>query len=153
MMTTHTRYRIAAFRRATVLAVLMSVALPVRDACAQNNLQSSRSSSHPALAQLFRSPVSTSPISQAIARVRFDEPVSGREGAVSQLPRRPRPRGSSKQRAWAIVGAFGGMVAGGYIGAMIEGDCRCDDPGLSGFVIGAPIGMIAGGVLGYKLAR
>jgi hypothetical protein len=72
-----------------------------------------------------------------------------------QSPRpRPRARGSLRQHLFATLGAFGGMVAGGYIGVKIEGDrCRCDDPGLSGFVIGAPIGMIVGGVLVYKLGR
>jgi hypothetical protein len=46
------------------------------------------------------------------------------------------------------------MVGGGYIGARIEGDrCRCDDPGLAGFIIGAPIGAIAGGVVGFKLSN
>jgi uncharacterized protein YcfJ len=46
------------------------------------------------------------------------------------------------------------MVAGGYVGVKIEGDrCRCDDPALAGFIIGAPIGAIVGGVVGYKLGR
>jgi hypothetical protein len=33
----------------------------------------------------------------------------------------------------------------------IEGDgCKCDDPGLKGALIGAPIGAIAGGIVGAK---
>jgi len=49
----------------------------------------------------------------------------------------------------AIVGATGGLFAGGYIGAWIEGDsCNCDDPGLMGALIGAPIGAAFGGILG-----
>jgi hypothetical protein len=67
---------------------------------------------------------------------------------------RPRPRGSTRQHVFAAIGAFGGMVAGGYVGVKIEGNrCRCDEPRLSGFIIGAPIGMIVGGVIGYKLGR
>ncbi len=32
---------------------------------------------------------------------------------------------------------------------MIDGDCGgCDDPGLKGALIGAPIGAAAGGILG-----
>ena len=38
----------------------------------------------------------------------------------------------------AIVGMMGGFYLGGKLGAAIEGDgCRCDDPGLRGFLIGA----------------
>jgi len=45
-----------------------------------------------------------------------------------------------------------GLFAGGFLGAKLEPDCNCDDPGLQGFVIGAPIGAIAGGILGWKLS-
>jgi hypothetical protein len=49
------------------------------------------------------------------------------------------------------VGATAGFFAGGYLGAAIEGDrCHCDDPGLMGALIGAPIGATAGGVLGWR---
>jgi hypothetical protein len=41
------------------------------------------------------------------------------------------------------------MFAGAYLGAWIEGDrCHCDDPGLQGIVIGAPIGIGLGAILG-----
>jgi hypothetical protein len=62
-------------------------------------------------------------------------------------------RGRSKKRiaAGAIVGSVGGFFAGGFLGAHIEGDrCNCDDPGVLGFLIGAPIGALAGGILGAK---
>jgi len=63
-------------------------------------------------------------------------------------------RGSMKQHILSAIGAFGGMVAGGYVGVKIEGNrCRCDDPGLAGLLIGAPVGAIVGGVVGYKLGR
>jgi hypothetical protein len=51
--------------------------------------------------------------------------------------------------AGAAVGATGGFFGGGFLGAAIEGDsCSCDDPGLKGFLIGAPVGAVAGGILG-----
>ena len=52
----------------------------------------------------------------------------------------------------SALGALGGFFAGGFLGAKLEPDCNCDDPGLQGFVIGAPIGAIAGGILGWKLS-
>jgi len=49
------------------------------------------------------------------------------------------------------LGAVGGFFAGGYLGAMIDGECGgCDDPGLKGALIGAPIGAVVGGILGTK---
>ncbi len=66
----------------------------------------------------------------------------------------PRGRGRSKKRivAGAIVGSVGGFFAGGFLGAHIEGDrCDCDDPGVRGFLIGAPIGALAGGIFGARL--
>lgn len=62
-------------------------------------------------------------------------------------------RGRSKKRiiAGAIVGGVGGFFAGGFLGAHIEGDrCNWDDPGVRGFLIGAPIGAVAGGIVGAK---
>jgi hypothetical protein len=51
----------------------------------------------------------------------------------------------------AAVGAAGGFFAGGFLGAAIEGDrCHCDDPGLKGFLIGAPVGATVGGILGER---
>ena len=41
--------------------------------------------------------------------------------------------------------------AGAQLGAFIEGDrCHCDDPGLKGALIGAPVGAVTGGILGAK---
>ena len=52
--------------------------------------------------------------------------------------------------ALGLVGFFGGGLAG----AAIEGrGCHCDDPGMRGFVIGAPIGAGAGFAIGMLLAR
>jgi outer membrane lipoprotein SlyB len=42
-------------------------------------------------------------------------------------------------------------LGGGFLGAHIEGDrCNCDDPGMRGFLIAAPIGAVAGSLLGAK---
>ena len=73
-----------------------------------------------------------------------------------QAPRSNRSgaRARSKKRivAGAIAGSVGGFFAGGFLGAHIEGDrCDCDDPGVRGFLIGAPIGALAGGIVGAKL--
>jgi len=58
-------------------------------------------------------------------------------------------RGPARIVLGALVGAAGGLFAGGYLGAKIEGNrCHCDDPGLQGALIGAPVGAVAGGILG-----
>ena len=62
-----------------------------------------------------------------------------------------RDRGIGRMILGGAVGAVGGLFAGGYLGAKIEGNrCHCDDPGLTGALIGAPIGTAAGAVLGAK---
>jgi len=44
-------------------------------------------------------------------------------------------------------------VGGVYLGAAIEGEtCNCDDPGLRGAVVGAPIGLVLGAIAGVALA-
>jgi hypothetical protein len=55
--------------------------------------------------------------------------------------------------AGAVIGGVAGFFAGGFGGAKFDRafhDCRCDDPGLKGFLIGAPVGTILGAVLGGK---
>ena len=78
-----------------------------------------------------------------------------RSDRFGQAPASTRPgaRARSKRRviAGAIIGSVGGFFAGGSLGAHIEGDrCNCDDPGVRGFLIGAPIGAVAGGIVGAK---
>jgi hypothetical protein len=66
---------------------------------------------------------------------------------------RSRPPARSKKRiiAGAIAGGVGGFFGGGFLGAHIDGDrCSCDDPGVRGFLIGAPIGAVVGSLLGAK---
>ena len=73
-----------------------------------------------------------------------------RPAASRQAASRPRPRW--QRGIWAALGAFGGFWAGGALGAGLEGtSCRCDDPGLMGFIVGAPIGAIAGGAVAWTL--
>ena len=60
-----------------------------------------------------------------------------------------RHRSVGRKILGGALGAVGGLFAGGYLGAKIEGnDCGCDDPGLKGALIGAPIGMITGAIIG-----
>ncbi len=78
------------------------------------------------------------------------------EPALTQPPRQmarpPAARHRSvraKQVGGAVIGAIGGFVIGGRLGGWLEGDsCHCDDPGLQGFLIGAPIGAGIGAFLG-----
>jgi hypothetical protein len=79
---------------------------------------------------------------------------------VSQRPRVPtfaaspagRHRSTGRKVLGGVIGAVGGFFAGAYVGAAIEGQgCGCDDPGLKGAMIGAPIGTVAGAVLGVRL--
>jgi hypothetical protein len=77
---------------------------------------------------------------------------SARATAQARVPVRPQYRRDKpvwRRIAGAAVGATGGFFGGGFLGAAIEGDsCSCDDPGLKGFLIGAPAGAVAGGILG-----
>jgi hypothetical protein len=68
-------------------------------------------------------------------------------------PRGVRPRSISRKVVFGLLGAAGGFLIGGTIGARIEGNsCACDDPGMKGWIIGAPVGAIFGGFFGVKLA-
>jgi hypothetical protein len=69
----------------------------------------------------------------------------------AQFVRHRRPSGA---RAGMIaLAAIGGFFAGGYLGSKLEPDCRCDDPGLMGFVIGAPVGAIASAIVVAQATR
>jgi hypothetical protein len=62
-------------------------------------------------------------------------------------------RTQGERRVWgAVVGGLVGFVAGGLVGAAIDRHCACDDPGLKGFIVGAPIGAAGGAVIGFILA-
>ena len=66
---------------------------------------------------------------------------------------RPNRRAGSVRAVWTVLGALGGGFAGAYVGAAIEGDCACDDPGVKGAFIGLPVGALAGGLAGFVLSR
>ena len=68
------------------------------------------------------------------------------------------PRRSSAATKASIIGlaALGGLFAGGFTGGLIENAwfrCTCDDPGLRGVMIGAPIGAVVGGIVAFHLTR
>jgi hypothetical protein len=90
----------------------------------------------------------------AVASVAADANTRVRSVGNSQprFTHQTRLRSGPRKVAGAVVGVIGGFYAGGLIGASLDRNCRCDDPGLQGFVIGAPIGAIAGGVLGFLVA-
>ncbi len=73
----------------------------------------------------------------------------GAAGASLQAASSGRRRSVGRRILGGAIGATAGFFAGGYLGAAIEGDrCHCDDPGLKGVLIGAPIGAVTGGILG-----
>lgn len=78
----------------------------------------------------------------SIASVRFDG-APARETHTATPPAVQGEKKMSKgwRALWTAAAGFGGFYAGGVIGARIEGGCNgCDDPGLKGAIIGAPIG-------------
>jgi hypothetical protein len=74
-------------------------------------------------------------------------------GTRAQRLRRSSGYTMPQRVAAAVVMGFAGFYVGGKFGAAIEGNCGCDDPGLKGFLIGAPIGAAAGATLGIVLTR
>jgi hypothetical protein len=62
-------------------------------------------------------------------------------------------RSKAKRAMWAAIGGVGGFFGGAYLGAALEPDCNCDDPGFKGFLIGAPIGAATGAILGWVFGR
>jgi hypothetical protein len=59
-----------------------------------------------------------------------------------------RQRSVTRKIIGGVVGAAAGFFGGLYLGAALEPDCKCDDPGLKGALIGAPIGAVVGGIVG-----
>ena len=53
-----------------------------------------------------------------------------------------------KRAVGGLVGGVGGFMVGGLVGSKLEPSCGCDDPGLRGFLIGAPIGAALGAIAG-----
>lgn len=98
------------------------------------------------------------PIRDAIANVRVDPAPRAENrrqiGPVSSSLSGQRLSRPTRAAIFTALGVVGGIYAGAYLGAAIEGDsCRCDDPGLKGGLIGIPIGAVGGGILGWMLGR
>ena len=53
--------------------------------------------------------------------------------------------------AYGVLLGVAGFYGGAFLGAAVEPNCHCDDPGLKGALIGAPLGAIAGAVFGTWL--
>jgi hypothetical protein len=102
--------------------------------------------------QAAAGPVDRTPpgIRASMAQARFIEspsPQLSQSTQVAGASRRP-------QQAKAAIGlGFFGMLTGSWLGAAIEGDCRCQERGFAGAVIGAPVGAAVGAILGCHLAR
>lgn len=93
--------------------------------------------------------IPTTPRPSAEVRAQAGTPA----GAHPPLRRSKVKQGVKRALVGAAAG-FGGFMAGGLIGARIEGTrCGCDDPGLLGFVIGAPIGAVIGAVIGVSAVK
>jgi hypothetical protein len=134
------------------LALWTAFAPAGADAQEMARVQDSSRAARPLLRTLREAPHTIQPRAAWLTSARF--PAGGDAAGMvrAQAPRNARAeRGLGRKVFGAIVGAAGGFFVGGYLGASIEGDrCHCDDPGLKGAVIGAPIGAVAGGILGWR---
>ena len=76
----------------------------------------------------------------------------GAAGQVAASPSMdPNPRGAK-----VFLGVVGGLVGGLLVGAFIDKTflpCHCEDPGLRGAMIGAPVGAILGGTLVWEWTK
>jgi len=122
--------RVKYLRRFVIASLLVSVAAPAAHAQSiRASVEALRSAPAPAL-------------------------TSGQTGVTVGGPF-AKASGQKPNRALVVtLGVVGGLFGGAYIGAKIEGSgCQCDDPGLKGAMIGAPVGAIAGGVLAWILTK
>jgi hypothetical protein len=89
-------------------------------------------------------------VTQRTAAGVFRLPTEVTTLAQSRLPvfrQRSVIRNRTAVRITAVAAAsFGGFLVGGTIGSTLDRHCVCDDPGLRGFIIAAPIGAIAAGI-------
>jgi len=79
--------------------------------------------------------------------------VSASQSSVTAAKQGVNSNRALKRTLAGIAGGVAGFFAGGIIGARLEGDCNCDDPGLLGAVIGAPIGAAVGAIVGVWAVR
>ncbi len=92
-------------------------------------------------------------ISQAVAKARFEPAVKNRRNINDPQGMFRGQMHRASRGMWTAVGAVAGAIGFGYVGSAFDSDCRCDSPGMRGFMIGMPIGGVIGGVIAYKLAR
>jgi hypothetical protein len=85
---------------------------------------------------------------ESIAKVRF-----GEEHTRSSVSHGTGRNSRAQQASAAFALGFVGMLAGGWVGARVQPDCRCQDRGLQGAVIGLPLGALVGGIIGWRLAQ
>jgi hypothetical protein len=86
---------------------------------------------------------------------RYYGPSKARRVDAAQRPTafsRNAPHPTVRKIVWGILGGVGGAFAGASIGSSFTQNCRCDDPGLTGALIGLPIGAAAGAGFGVWLA-
>ena len=112
----------------------------------------------PASAQDLRAAVQAAALRSAVQQLATSFDAVPRRLHVVPSPSLKRPRQSSAATKATIIalGALGGLVGGAVAGAAIENwatPCGCDDPGLRGFMIGAPVGGVVGGLLAFRLTR
>src|SRR5262249_7916586 len=93
---------------------------------------------------------SSNPIRDAIAR---SASIVTLNRTVAVPASGPHAKRAANIKGGAIGGAVG-FFAGMFIGYAIDRahGCACDDPGLAGLVIGAPVGAVAGAVFGTWVA-
>jgi hypothetical protein len=121
-------------KRMRTVAIVLSVLMLSSPALAQSN--------SPRRPSLYAQSRALPTLSDRIA------PAAAFEQSAQKPPR--RPRSTTRKVLGGIAGGVGGFFGGGYLGAALEPDCNCDDPGFKGFLIGAPIGAVAGAILGAK---
>jgi hypothetical protein len=113
--------------------------------------QSSVSASAPPSVQL---PIASWRMSEADVEKRARRGWAGQPPAGQQPSKRARVKKGFQRAAAGVAFGIGGFFLGGILGARLEGNsCVCDDPGLKGFLIGAPIGAVAGAVAGVAMVK
>jgi hypothetical protein len=98
----------------------------------------------PAFAQsrtvTLKPPARPAVVSQAIAKTRFDPAIKNRRSINDPQGMFRGQMHQASRGMWTAVGAVVGAVGVGYLGSAFGRDCRCDSPGMQGFMIGMPIG-------------
>ena len=93
-------------------------------------------------------PLVASGFSRTMPVLKPPREISARAASRVQQAQRGKKEQVARSVLGAVVGAVGGFFGGGFVGSKLEPSCRCDDPGLRGFLIGAPIGAVAGALVG-----